>query len=390
MGQHQYVQEPVSPSGVAAYTLSADPVTYGHLNIIERMSRVFPKCVVGIGRNPLKSYLFSEQERLSMLREALMYLPQVEVKSFTGMAVDFAREHDAQVMIKGVRSAADLEYEQTMHQIGVSQDQGIDTHVMFSEPRFHHVSSSAVKGIQKEHGFIQALVPPVVKAALEERISGQLFIGLTGDISSGKSTLAAQLTEAGIKRGIAVHNADLDVLGHHLLSGEGVAPAMHQRITGQIIRAFGADVCENGQIDRKKLASVLFNDHEKLEIFNKLIEQPIMVMLRKSLAGKKGIILLNSALLAERSALSFCNYRTVLCEVEDAEQYRRLKQREYSDEHIRSRLSAQWRGDKKAQVIEAEIRRHYFGRLIRANQYGNADALLEALLSGFGKPTGVS
>ena len=144
----------------AVRPFSANPITCGHVDVVERVSRRVVRVVVGIGRNPTKTYLFSLEARLRLARQALAHLPGVTVLPFQGMVVDFATEQGAQVIVKGVRNAADFDYEQVHHLVGLSQRAGIDTHVLFADPRLAHVSSSAVKAIQLEHGFIHELVPP--------------------------------------------------------------------------------------------------------------------------------------------------------------------------------------------------------------------------------------
>src|SRR6266540_3960654 len=87
----------------ALYAFSADPITYGHMEVVERVSRTFDRVIVGIGRNPAKKYLFSEDVRLALARQTLAHLRNVTVLAFRGMVVDFALEQGAQVIVKGVR-----------------------------------------------------------------------------------------------------------------------------------------------------------------------------------------------------------------------------------------------------------------------------------------------
>jgi pantetheine-phosphate adenylyltransferase len=138
----------------ALYAFSADPITYGHIDVVERVSHTFDQVIVGIGRNPMKKYLFSLEARLALARQALAHLSGVTVLPFHGMVVDFATEQGAQVIVKGVRNVTDFDYEQVHHLVGLSQRAGIDTHILFANPALAHVSSSAVKAIQLEHGFI--------------------------------------------------------------------------------------------------------------------------------------------------------------------------------------------------------------------------------------------
>lgn len=354
-----------SPCGyggsTALYAFSADPITFGHINIVERVSQTFSRVIVGIGRNPSKRYLFSLDARLHLARQALRHLSNVRVLPFNGMVVDFASEQGASVIVKGVRNASDFDYEQVHHMVGVSQRAGIDTYVLFADPRLAHVSSSTVKAIQQEHGFIHDYVPLVVKAALEEKLSGQILIGVTGSVGAGKSTLCAQIEALGQARGLAVHNIDLDKLAHRIL--QNATSPLHQETCQTLVRRFGEDIQENGQIVRQRLAARIFGDAQALADLNQIMAWPMMVSLRKALYGLKGLVLLNGALLAEAQLLPLCNNRVVLVSASQQAQNARLAARAYSPTEAASRLDAQWTSSKKQAVIEAAIASQGFGQL---------------------------
>lgn len=348
---------------IAVYAFSADPITYGHVNIVERVAASFSTCVVGIGRNPAKQYMFDLDERKRLAEAALSHLPNVEVLTFEGMVVDFAYEQGARVIVKGVRTAADMEYEQTLHQVGVSQQLDIDTHILFADPKLVHVSSSVVKGMQFEHGFIQDYVPPVVKAALEARLSNQLVIGLTGDIAAGKSTLAERLVLAGRGLGVEVHNIDLDVIGHQVLAGEGVGEPLYRELVKTLVSRFGSDVIVDGSLDRVVLAAKVFGDSVQRVYLNELIAKPMAILLRRALKDKQGVILLNGALLPDMGLLGLCNYRCILCSVDHEEQIRRLSSRGMDEDQVEGRLGSQLSGIKKEELIKAGINQNGFGQL---------------------------
>ena len=348
---------------IAVYAFSADPITYGHINIVERIAASFPKCIVGIGRNPAKKYLFDIKEREYLASQSLSHLPNVEVIAFNGMVVDFAYEYGAKVIIKGARSAADVEYEQTLHQVGVSQKLGIDTHILFADPQLAHISSSVVKGIQQEHGFIHDYVPPAVKVALEKRISNQLIIGLTGDIASGKSYLAEQLIIEGHKIGLKVHNIDLDILGHQILAGEGIASPLHQKLVLSLREFIGDEIIVEGGIDRRILSKIVFSSESKMKSLNEIMLQPLSILLRRSLKNREGLILLNGALLAEINKLAWCNYRCIVCSVEPQEQLKRLSERGLNNLEAKDRLSSQLNSDEKSKRARKEVECSRFGRV---------------------------
>jgi pantetheine-phosphate adenylyltransferase len=138
---------PESEPRTAVYTGSFDPVTLGHLNIIERASSLVDRLVVGIGINIEKQALFSLEERIAMLEQATRRLANVQVRSFQGLAVHFVRDCGARVMLRGVRSLSDIEAEFTMTLANRKLDAGIETVFLMADEQFTHVSSSLLKQI---------------------------------------------------------------------------------------------------------------------------------------------------------------------------------------------------------------------------------------------------
>jgi pantetheine-phosphate adenylyltransferase len=131
----------------AVYTGSFDPVTLGHLNVIERASTLVDRLIVGIGINIEKQSLFTLEERIAMLERAIKHLPNVEVRSFQGLAVRFVRDCGARVMLRGIRSLSDIEAEFTMTLANRKLDAGIETVFLMADEQFSHVSSSLLKQI---------------------------------------------------------------------------------------------------------------------------------------------------------------------------------------------------------------------------------------------------
>ena len=157
----------------AVYTGSFDPITLGHMNVIERCSRLMDHLIVGIGINIGKEALFPIEQRLSLVREATSSLANVEVKSFDGLAVSFVRECDARVMVRGVRTLGDMESEFTMSLANSKLDPGIETVFLMADEEYSHVSSSLIKQIAALAGEKELLqfVPPVVATALREKLA---------------------------------------------------------------------------------------------------------------------------------------------------------------------------------------------------------------------------
>lgn len=131
----------------AVYTGSFDPVTLGHLNVIERGSRLFDRLIIGIGINSEKQGLFQPAERLELVQRVVQHLDNVEVKTFEGLAVDFVRSCDAQVMLRGVRPLTDIAAEFTMMMANRQLNADLETVFLMADGDYAHVSSSLIKQI---------------------------------------------------------------------------------------------------------------------------------------------------------------------------------------------------------------------------------------------------
>ena len=162
---------------IAVYPGSFDPVTYGHLDIIKRSIRVFDKLVIGILLNSEKNPLFSMGERVEFLTEATKDMENVEVKSFSGLLVDFARENNADITVRGLRAVTDFEYELQIAQINNKLDSNLDTMFFTTSTEYAYLSSTIVREIASYHGDVSELVPPYVEQKLKqkfrERIEGE-------------------------------------------------------------------------------------------------------------------------------------------------------------------------------------------------------------------------
>jgi pantetheine-phosphate adenylyltransferase len=157
---------------VAVYTGSFDPITLGHLNVIERSSRLVDRLIVGIGINVEKTPLFSPEERVELVVRVTKRFGNVEVRTFTGLAVDFVGRCGARVMIRGVRPLADLATEFTMMMANRHLDPSIETVFLMADEEFAHVSSSLIKQITpySSDEMLAQFVPPEIISALREKM----------------------------------------------------------------------------------------------------------------------------------------------------------------------------------------------------------------------------
>ena len=150
---------------------SFDPPTNGHVDVIERAARHFEAVVVAVIANPSKDPLFSLEERKDLLADALAHLENIEIDSFDGLLVDFAREHSLGVVVKGLRAVSDFEYELQMAQMNTTLLPGLDTIFVTATPSWSFLSSSLVKQVARYGGAVEGLVPPGVAKALETRFT---------------------------------------------------------------------------------------------------------------------------------------------------------------------------------------------------------------------------
>ncbi len=159
---------------IAVYPGSFDPITLGHLNVIERASRLFDRLIVGVGINIEKQGMFSACERVELIRAATAQLPNIQIETFQGLAVEFVRHAGARVMVRGVRPITDIAAELTMMMANRRLAPDIETLFMIADGELAHVSSSLIKqiaGLASENELAKFLPPNVVRA-VKERLSG--------------------------------------------------------------------------------------------------------------------------------------------------------------------------------------------------------------------------
>ena len=144
---------------IAVYPGSFDPITNGHLDIIERASKIFDKVVVGVLNNKNKKPKFTSEERVMLIKRVTKHIPNVETASFDGLLVDFAREHSASVIIKGLRTVNDFEYEFQMALLNKTHDNDCETMFMMTNSKYSYISSSMVNELAGYNGDLAGLVP---------------------------------------------------------------------------------------------------------------------------------------------------------------------------------------------------------------------------------------
>lgn len=154
---------------IAVYPGSFDPITYGHLDIINRALTVFDEIIVAVACNSQKSSLFSIDERVELIRQVVRDRERVTVDTFTGLLINYVTSRKAHVIIRGLRAISDFEYEFQIAQMNSSIGQNVETLFMMTSLQYGYLSSSIVKEVCSLDGNIDGFVPPEVKTALRSK-----------------------------------------------------------------------------------------------------------------------------------------------------------------------------------------------------------------------------
>ncbi len=155
---------------VAIYPGSFDPFTRGHKNVIERGLKVFDKIVVAVAHNVSKPTTFSLSDRVEIIEEIFQNRPEILVDSFQGLLVDHAKSHDTNVLLRGMRSLSDFEYELQMALANKTLDPDIETVFIVTDSEFSHISSSLIREIIILGGSVKDMVPSMVEKKLREKL----------------------------------------------------------------------------------------------------------------------------------------------------------------------------------------------------------------------------
>jgi len=363
----------------AIYPGSFDPGTKWHKDAIERAAKQTNELIVWVWQNPEKTYMFSFPERVNLIewitKDAVENGLNIEVKPFSWLLVDFAYKEWISTIIKGIRGVSDVEYEQTLHTAWETQKLWIETMLLFAAPDKAHISSSYTKWILKEQWDITDFATPNVKHALESRMMEQYIVWVTGTIWAWKSYITKQFVALWQKHNIPVHDIDLDKIGHYIL-WEWIEPGYIQ-IRQKLASEFGSEILwKDGFIDRKILGPIVFSDAEKRKKLDEILKTPINLQIRQEMKGKKWIMLINGALLAESGNTDTMNNNVVLVWVDKEIQAERLKERWHDNDEIARRLGSQYTTEKKRDILLGNIKRSKYGSLLDfENNWDNADEI---------------
>lgn len=148
---------------IAVFPGSFDPITLGHVSIVKRSLSLFDKIIISVGVNSEKKNMFSLEQRMNWIQEEFKKYPKIFVDSYSGLTVEYCKKVNAGFILRGLRTAADFEFERSIGQINKKLDHNIETVFLLTEPEYTPVSSSIVRDVIKNHGNISEMVPLVVK-----------------------------------------------------------------------------------------------------------------------------------------------------------------------------------------------------------------------------------
>jgi len=355
----------------AIFAWSFDPFTLWHMDITQRSGEKFEKLIVWVGQNPDKKYMFSVPERLEMIqwviKQHVENLLDIEVLPYEWLLVDFAYEQWASTIVRWLRWPTDLASESTLHWVWETQKLWIDTVFLLAKQEQTHLSSGATKAILKEQWLIEEYVGLNVKHFMEARMKWQYLVWITGSIGSWKSYVTQKFVDFWKENGIPVHNIDLDRIWHWILSE--AKDDGYKIIRQKLVQTFWENIMRSdGFIERKALWEIVFNDSEKRKQLDEILYTPISLKIRKEISEKKGIILLNWALLAEAWMTNFSNNNLVLIWVDSKIQQERLAERWHTPEQIHRRVGSQFSTALKKSTISDNIDETWYGSLV---EFGN-------------------
>ena len=369
------------------YAFSGDPITRGHRNIVERIRNMHPndELVVGIGANPDKKYLFDLNEREEMAQKYLSDLG-VKVVSFEGMLTDYALENGFDVVYRGIRDTNDVRDELNLFYASRTQNTDMEMCLIPACAEMAHISSSNVKAIAKEHGMIHTLVPLHIKEAIDSKMLGQCIVGITGISGAGKTHLSDELKKLARELGIPTYHINIDVLCHQILD-ESTEDLYVKTRKGIIcdFKDFKEDVMLPGSdnfIDKKVLGNVVFGKQNEMEKLNDRMHKPMLVKITREKYGndKKGLILIDGALIAEFGLTYVSNNNMILVHVNEKTQENRLLGKGLNHDQIGRRKESQYTTERKRSEILKRISEDKNGHLWEIDNSEGANICLSDCL----------
>ncbi|MDD5585472.1 MAG: pantetheine-phosphate adenylyltransferase [Alphaproteobacteria bacterium] len=348
----------------AAYLGSFNGFTNGHLDAVEKQAGIFDDVIVGIGVNPdKKDREFSLAELETNARHVVRHLPNVRVLSFSGLFTDFLQEQRAHVLVRGLRGGSEYEAQIGMERYAEwhnarraweDKHKGVTFYLPAASGK-EFISSSLVKAVMREQGDVEGMAPASTVAQLQARRERQYPYGLTGMSGAGKGYVAGKFREIANELCIPLHYEDMDLIPHDILGSRPEADYVLLR--REIGKTFGRKLVNgDGSIERSMLGPLLFKSPKKMAKFNAMMRGRVLLRLRKNLNRRKGILLMDSALLAEAKWTNLVNHNVLVADADLATRTARLEKRaDLTPEQVLRRAASQFTTEKKIAITRQAI-----------------------------------
>ena len=376
------------------FGFSADPITLGHLDVIQKSLLECETLVVLIANNPKKEaeYTFSLEERTVLTAAAIETLPQelqsrITVISTPGLLVDVYLTENCDVIVRGIRNSHDELFENEQRSLYTIMLPALSNRFLYIEAdaAYSAISSSWVKELVRSHVDVSALVPLNVKAALEFRLHEQKFIGITGPIASGKTTAATTLVDRLKESLIDAHHIAIDDLVRTLYKEDSLGA---QAVRNQIIARFGSAVAKDSDttINTTELTRALFSGNAeeiaKNRMFiEKLTAPHVMRLFRERIRGLSGMILVEWSDYLSQNLLPLVNNTVILLDTDLKTRERYATKRGLEETLFQTINQTQKSAADMHDFITRSSTEYGYGRCIVMNPETPIDEMVDRILS---------
>ena len=353
-----------------AYPGSFDPWTKGHLSVLVSFLEKDPDANVDIiiAKNPEKKGMFSLEERKFIIETSIpsRFIDRVRVSIISRVVADYMYENNIPYFIKGIRDEADYRYESSLASLN-SQFYGSPITLLI--PQIHavlgNVSSSNLKMLTNLGISLDRYANAFVREILKIKTSGKWIIGVTGGISTGKSTFCIKLQEFAKEKDIKIYSLDMDQFNFHVLNEKTHILPLYEKIRSQVAEEFGRSVLsEDGTINRKELGAIVYSDQSKLDKLTNIMTEPLLYLMGRQIQSfGPGIVLMESSILFDCNLTELVDENIIFLHVENNIQLQRMQNlKKLSYEQSQKRIDYQISLEKVREWY-AEIQQEQYDRL---------------------------